>query len=414
MAKFNLSEAAADILNGNVASKRAGQDGSKKLDTSVVDGQKDAGKIGDAPEKTMGDNIPDYTKGSPTATPPGATPPVGKQTDGVGASKPQGQPAEQGSANAVAQADPTSYEAIRDRIKAKLAQQTFDKNPGAVWHTAEEVSSEEEVVAEEKEGHEDAAEDKAMIKKALNKAKMKEDIDALLSGQDLSEEFVQRATTIFEAAVVSRVAEIAEDVENQLVEEFASAMEQMKEDYATKVDDYLNYMVEEWMTENKLAIESGLRAEVVEGFIGGLRDLFAEHYIDIPEEKVDVVEEMASKVEDLEAKLNEEISRNIEMKKQINEQVKIQAIHAACEGLTQTQVEKIKSLAEGVDFTTVDEFAGKLATLVEAYAPSTIKSADKSALEEAILVEEEDKQISQSSDPFVNAIARSISKSVVK
>ena len=136
-----------------------------------------------------------------------------------------------------------------------------------------------------------------------------------------------------------------------MVEQFDSAVEQVKEDLASKVDDYLNYMAEEWMKENELAVESGLRAEIAEDFIGALRNVFVEHYIDIPEDKVDVVSEMAEKVSELEDQLNEQINRGVELSKELNEHKKTEAIYAVCEGLSQTQVEKLKALAEGVDFT---------------------------------------------------------------
>ena len=166
--------------------------------------------------------------------------------------------------------------------------------------------------------------------------------------------------------------------------------------------------------KNKLAIEKGLRSEIVEDFIRGMKSLFEEHYIDIPEEKVDVVEELTTKVEELESSINEEISRNVEMKKQINEYKKNEAIHAVCEGLTQTQVEKMKQLAESVDFTTDEEFADKLVTLRTSYfTESTVKPAESSALNEEVIVEE-DKKPTVSSDPTVAAIASALSKTVVK
>jgi len=400
--KFNLSEAAAEILNKSISSAKKGTEGSSKLPTSVVAGQKDVGEIGTEVTKTT-DSGPDATKGVATATPPGATPPVGAEP----AKKLSGQPAEQGSVEAP---------------EGKPGKQMMQKNKNGVGIQSyggqknEEVESDEEVVSEEKEkeGHEDEKEDKAMMKKMMAKKGLKEDIDALLQGEDLSEEFVSKATTIFEAAVMSRVEEIAEEVEAQLHEQFEQAVEELKEDFASKIDDYLNYMVEEWMKENELAIESGLRAEIVEDFIGGLKNLFAEHYIDIPEEKVDVVQEMAEKVEELEAKLNEEIQNSIQVRKELNEQKKIQAVQAVCEGLTQTQVEKLKSLAESVEFTTEEEFAEKLGTLKEAYAPSkSVKPAEKSALEEGVEVPE-DKPSKASTDPLINAVVNSISKSVVK
>lgn len=403
--KFNLSEAAADILNKSIAAGRSRGDMSpQRLTTSIVPGQKEVGDIGTQVLKTT-DAGPDATKGTPTATPPGATPPVGSEP----MKKLQKQPGEEKAAE-------------EDNPEGKPGKQMMQKNPGATFQSYggqhEEFESDEEIVAEEKEkeddeGHEDEKEDKKMIKSMVKKDALKEDIDALLQGENLSEEFVKKATTIFEAAVLSRVEEIAEEVESQLQEQFDAAIEELKEDYATKIDDYLNYMVEEWMKENQLAIDTGLRAEIVEDFIGGLRNLFAEHYIDIPEEKVDVVQEMADKVEELEERLNEEIQRNIEFKKEINEAKKIQAVQTVCEGLTQTQAAKLKSLAESVEFTSEEDFAEKLTTLKEAYAPSSVKPAEKTALEEGVEIPEE-KPAHVSADPLVDAVAKTISKSVVK
>ena len=394
--KFNLSEAAADILSKSVSgamSKRT--DGPSRLPVSVVTGQKEVGEIGTEVTKTT-DAGPDATKGVGSATPPGATPPVGSEP----MKKLSGQPAEQGSVEAP---------------EGKPGTQKMEKNKGATFQSYggqnEEIDEDGTVI--EEGGHKDVKQDKAMMKKMMAKKDLKEDIDAMLQGEDLSEEFVSKATTIFEAAVMSRVEEIAEEVESQLHEQFEQAVEELKEDFAAKIDDYLNYMVEEWMKENQLAIESGLRAEIVEDFIGGLKNLFAEHYIDIPEEKVDVVQEMADKVEELEAKLNEEISRSIEFKKEINEHKRIQALQTVCEGLTQTQVEKLKSLAESVEFTSEEEFADKLSTLKEAYTPSGVKAAEKSVLEEGVEVPE-DKPTNASSDPLINAAVNSISKSVAK
>ena len=420
--KFNLSEAAADILSKSVSgamSKRT--DGPSRLPASVVAGQKDVGKIDDSPDSSE-DALPDYTKGVPTATPPGATPPVGSEPKKMFSKQPgQDKAADAGEAGmATTQGADDTVETIRDRKSGVKPKQMFAKNNGATFQSYdgqnEEVDEDGNVIEEEKEegGHEDAKQDKAMMKKMMAKKGLKEDIDAMLQGEDLSEEFVSKATTIFEAAVMSRVEELAEEVEAQLHEQFEQAVEELKEDFAAKIDDYLNYMVEEWMKENELAIESGLRAEIVEDFIGGLKNLFAEHYIDIPEEKVDVVQEMADKVEELEAKLNEEIQYSIQVRKELNEQKKIQAVQAVCEGLTQTQVEKLKSLAESVEFTTEEEVAEKLITLKEAYAPSNnVKPVQKSALEEGVEVPE-DKPTKVSSDPLINAVVNSISKSVVK
>lgn len=395
MGKFNLSEAAKEVLAGNVASKKSGQEsgvGNTSLKGDVAYGTKEV-DVGHTPTKTTDAN-PDYTKGTPTATAPGATPPVGSEAKKKLASQPQ----EQGSA---------------EQPEGKPAKQNFAKNPGATFQSyGEEVTSDEEVVAEEKEEkHEDEAEDKKLIKKMISKEKMKEDMDALLSGENLSEEFVTKAATIFEAAVVARAEEVIAEAEAQLQEQFDAAVEEIKEDLAAKVDDYLNYMVEEWMKENELAIEKGLRAEIVEDFIGGLRNLFVEHYIDIPADKVDVVEELTSKVEELEASLNEEMNRSVELTKSLNEQKKIEAIYTACEGLSQVQVEKLKSLAENVEFTTEEEFVAKLDVLKESYFKTEVKAADASALDDEVQIEEETKKPTVSVDPLIEQVARTISQS---
>jgi hypothetical protein len=426
MAKFNLSDAAKSILldegskeslEASVSSKRGGQDKPQKLQATV---QGDAGKIGDSPND-INDPNPDYTKGVPSAKPPGATPPVGQEPMKKMAPQPANDKAGDTGAKDMGghQGSENSYDSIRDRIKAKLAKQTMPANAGAPqMHVPEETDSDEEVFEEEKEeGHEDAAQDKAMIKAAMKKEKMKEkmkeDMDALLGNENLSEEFVSKATTIFEAAVMSRTEAILEDIQNELVIQFEEAVEEIKEDLASKVDDYMNYMAEEWMKENALAVEKGLRSEIVEDFIAGLKDLFVEHYIDIPEEKVNVVEELTTRVEELEASLNEQINSAIQLKKELNEKTKSEAIHAVCEGLTQTQVEKMKSLAESVDFTTMEEFVDKVVTLRESYFENQVKSADIAALNEGITVEEEDKK-SVSTDPSIAQYAQSISKSLVK
>ena len=440
MSKFNLADAAKAVLtegsketfDANIAAKRGqsghsghaphGEVGKDKLSGSVAHTH-EVGDIGTKVDQTK-DHGPDATKGTPTATPPGATPPVGSQPahhlGGEFDQQSKGRHDLVSTSNGD-QVEPTSYENIRDRVKAKLAQQTFHANPGATFQSyAEETDSDEEVVAEEKEeGHEDEKEDKALIKKMMKKEKMKEevasDVDALLSGENLSEEFKQKATTIFESAVVARTASLLEEVEEALFEEFELAVEEVKEELAQKLDDYISYMAEEWVKDNQLAIEKGLRAEIVEDFIGGLKNLFIEHYIDIPEEKVDVVEELTTKIEELESQVNEQIQANVELHKELNESKKQEAIHAVCEGLTQTQVEKMKQLAESVDFTTDEEFADKMVTLRTSYfTEQTIKPATISALNEEVIVEDEKKPTQVSADPTIAAIASALSKTTVK
>jgi hypothetical protein len=244
------------------------------------------------------------------------------------------------------------------------------------------------------------------------KLRMKEDVNALFGDdQTISEDFKSKAATIFEARVIDRVTQIQEDMETQYAGMLEEAVETIKSDLTEKVDDYLNYVVEQWMEENQIAIESGLRSEITEDFIAGLRNLFAENYINVPEDKVDLVEELAAKVEELETKLNEEIETNIEYKKALTEAIKEQLTVEVCEGLTATQVEKIKSLAESVDFSTEEEFKEKLETLRENYFPSGIQKAKVSHLQEQFEEAEEKKSVS--ADPFISAVSQAISKTKI-
>ncbi len=221
---------------------------------------------------------------------------------------------------------------------------------------------------------------------------MVEDVDALFNGESLSEEFRTKATTIFEAAVQSRVEKIVEDViaDNETI--IAEAVETIKNDLSEQVDQYLNYVVEQWVEDNQVAIESGLRAELVDDFIGGLKNLFAEHYIEIPDEKVDVAEELAVKVVELEESLTaaeEEAASKIKsLTEELNAAKKHEAIRKICEGLTEVQIGKMISLAEGVEFTTEGEFNNKLAVIRENYFPANKVMSEVKAVEETTVSEE--------------------------
>lgn len=238
---------------------------------------------------------------------------------------------------------------------------------------------------------------------------MKEDIDALFADDEtISEEFKSKVSTIFEARVNDRIAQLEEETEARYAGMLEEAVESIKQDLTEKVDDYLSYIVEQWMEENQIAIESGLRAEMTEDFIAGLRNLFAENYIDVPAEKVDLVEELAAKVEELEGQLNEEIDRGVSYAKALVESRKSELTREVCEGLTATQVEKIKSLAESVEFSTEDEYKEKLETIRENYFPSGIVKASEAQLQEEV-TDGSEKQV-VSNDPLVAAVANAISK----
>ena len=271
---------------------------------------------------------------------------------------------------------------------------------------AEEEEKDDEVIAEE-----ESLEETSHMKKEEMKKKMKEDIDSLFSDDStISEEFKTKAATIFEARVLDRVTQIEEEIETKYASMLEEAVAEIKSDLTTKVDDYLNYVVEQWLADNEIAIESGLRAELTEEFIAGLRNLFAEHYIDVPTEKVDLVDELATKVDELEGKLNEEIERGIGFAKALVESRKNEITREVSEGLTTTQIEKIKSLAESVDFSTEEEFKEKLETLRENYFPSGIQKANVSHLQEQFEDTEEKKVIH---DPFISAVSQAISKTKI-
>ncbi len=245
------------------------------------------------------------------------------------------------------------------------------------------------------------------------KKTMKEDIDALFADDEtISEEFKTKVSTIFEARVTDRVTQLEEEIETRYAGMLEEAVEAVKADLTEKVDDYLSYVVEQWMEENTIAIETGLRAELTEDFIAGLRNLFAEHYIDVPAEKVDLVEELAGKVEELEGKLNEEIERGVGFAKALVESRKTEIAREVTEGLTATQAEKIKSLAEGVEFSTEDEYKSKLETIRENYFPSGVKKATEDQLNEQVEDTEGEKK-AIIADPFVAAVSQAISKTKV-
>lgn len=237
---------------------------------------------------------------------------------------------------------------------------------------------------------------------------MSEHIEALFAGEELSEDFKAKATAIFEAAVKSKIEEEIAALEAAYSETLEEHIEQIQEELSSNVDDYLNYVVEQWVSENEVAIEAGLRSELTEEFISGLRNLFAEHYIDIPEDKVSVVEEMGVKVAELEEKLNEEIERNVQLNKVLNESKQKEIVAELCEGLTSTQAAKLKSLSEGLEFTDVNEFSQKVNILRESYFNENVNS-DK-ALDKAEVVTDGQGMISEELQGPMAAYVRTLGK----
>jgi hypothetical protein len=396
-----LSESAAEILK---ASMNAQKDAAAKLPGEMDD------LGGSTKEKPEGDDV-----GKKTAAGVGEAPKPGNST--VAGDKKMGSVKSANIAKpVVGSVQPglgEETESSEEEVIAEVPSIESDDLP--VFEAKKEEKEEEE---EEEEDEEDEKAMKEAFKNDMKKKhakSMAEDVDALFNGESLSEEFRTKATTIFEAAVNSRVDAILEDMMTENDAVLAEAVEELKNQMSTQVDEYLNYVVEQWVEDNQVAIEAGLRAELVDDFIGGLKNLFAEHYIEIPDEKVDVAQELANRVAELEestVKTTEEASEIIaSLTEQLNAAKKNEAIRKICEGLTEVQIEKMKSLAEGVEFTTEGEFDNKLATIRENYFPSktNVKSEVK-ALQETAVEEPEVAEIHGMMKHYVNAIAKTAPK----
>ena len=220
---------------------------------------------------------------------------------------------------------------------------------------------------ESKQEEEDEEEEEEEVKKESYEVDMTDDIEALVADEDLSQEFKTKAKTIFEAAVATKVKERITEVEAQSQKDTDAAVEEIKEDLTEKVDNYLNYVAEDWVKENELAIERGLKSELTEDFINGLKKLFEEHYVEVPEDKFDVVEELAGRLDDTEDKLNEEVAQNISLSQDIEELKREKIISEASQELADSEQERLKELTEDVDYEDAEKFQEKVSTLKEAY-----------------------------------------------
>jgi len=276
--------------------------------------------------------------------------------------------------------------------------QEMDKDQvSEVLSALSEVSEEEgeEIVAEEQQ--ELTAENLEELKSKYE-IDVKSDVEALIQGEELSEDFKEKAATIFEAAVFAKVNEEVnsriETLEAQYKEQLDESLNETRTEMVQKVDDYLNYVVKEWMQENELAIEKGIRSEIVEDFMVGLKNLFVEHYIDIPDEKVDLVDDLFAKVEDLEESLNKEMEKGIELTKELKEFRKLEAVANISEDLTDVQREKMVKLAESVEYENDEDYSEKLGVLKENYFPTEVKESNETTgdTEPEVLTEEEAKE----------------------
>ena len=258
---------------------------------------------------------------------------------------------------------------------------------------------------------EESAEDKEKaeaVEKRVKDINVKEHVDALMNGEgDLSEEFKRKAATVFEAAVKSKVREEVERLEEDYRNDLDENMNKTQTELTEKVDNYLNYVVEEWTKENELAIERGLKGEIAEDFISGLKQLFEDHYIDVPDEKYDVLEAQSQKISELEAKLNEEVEKNIGFKNNNAKLVREQVISQCTGDLTEVEIEKFKSLTEDVDFTDEDSFRSKLDTLKESYFPKN-KPVVTEATDDVETGNAQDIDTSSSMGAYMSAIGKGV------
>ena len=231
-----------------------------------------------------------------------------------------------------------------------------------------EITDEQEVVVEDELTTDEVVAEEETVEETVE-IDVEDDVNALLGGEELSEEFRAKAKTIFEAAINSKVAGIREEIVREHEEKLSEEVEEIKVELQERVDSYLEYVADEWFVENQLAVENGLKADMTESFLEGMKGLFEEHYVQIPEEKYDVLKSMVEKLDDMETKLNEQIEKNISLNKGLAEATADGILESVSDGLAATQKEKLASLAESVEFDSETEYREKLETLKESYFP---------------------------------------------
>ena len=307
---------------------------------------------------------------------------------------------------------------VKDIVNAKAAKAEEAEPEGDVIEeepqaeatdevVAEEESSEEEVVAEAEEtSEEEVIEEEETID-------IEADVQALLEGEELSEEFTDKARTIFEGAIRSKVATIKEDLQEAYAQALVEELDEIKKGLTERVDSYLEYVCDEWFQENALQVETGLKSEMTESFLEGMKSLFEEHYVTIPEEKYDVLNSMVDKLDEMESKLNEQIDRNVALNRRLAESTADGVFAAVAEGLADTQKEKLATLAENVEFESETDYREKLETLKESYFPSKT-SAPKNTSENLSEEVSTDEVIQEDTTPRMQAYLDVLSRAVKK
>jgi len=309
------------------------------------------------------------------------------------------------------------------KTKAGMLKAAYDKmhemNKDDLKKTVEKMMHQEMYEAKDEEedmedGESDMSKANEKYKKKNEKYKkdsMKEDLDALVDSEaTLSEGFKEKAEVIFEAALNAKVGERIEDLEESYQQELAEETDRIQTELVEKVDGYLNYVVENWMDDNKLAIENGLRAEIAESFMGALKGVFQEHYVEVPESKTDIVDELANKVDRLEEELNDSVTRAMTEKKRVQELTREKIVREAAEDLTLTQADKLHGLTEGIDFEDEDSFEKKVSTIKESYFGETDNSSTSTMFEETGIdsdtAEEQEQTLTGPMARYVEALNR--------
>jgi len=270
-----------------------------------------------------------------------------------------------------------------------------------------EIEDDQEIVSEEEISEEEVTEEEIVEEEEVVELDIDADVEALLQGEELSEEFQEKAKTIFETAINAKVAEIKEDLEASYATVIEEQVAEFKSNMTERVDSYLEYVSSEWLEENQLSVEEGLKSEMSESFLSGMKTLFEEHYVSIPEERYDVLESMVNKLDEMEGKLNEQIDRNVVLNKRLAESTSDGILGEVSEGLAVTQKERLATLAESVEFDSETEYREKLVTLREAYFPSKKASSAQTDSSEYIAEETSMTQdITGSMEGYLTALRR--------
>jgi len=280
---------------------------------------------------------------------------------------------------------------------------------------SEEEASTEEVVAEEETTEEEVvSEEETTEEETIAEINVEEDLKALIEGEELSEEFQDKARVIFETAIKTKVEEIKEELQESYAAALVEELETIKGGLIERVDSYLEYVSDEWIQENALEVEAGLKTEMTESFLEGMKGLFEEHYVTIPEEKYDVLNSMVDKLDEMEGKLNEQIERNVALNRRLAESTADVIFADVTEGLADTQKEKLATLAENVEFESESDYREKLGTLKESYFPTKGTSAPKSTSENLSEEVSTDEVVSQDVNPTMQAYLGMLSRAAKK